>query len=72
MMLLRNGTHPKQIGSNGINIIAVPITPYNGRDLHVENVTVGLMNCKSICNKTDERSDVKDMELDVLSLQRLG
>jgi len=43
----------------------VPITPYNGTA--VQNVSIGLINCQSICNKSDEISDViKDMDLDGL------
>ena len=61
----RIGKHPKQIGSDASNLITVPITPYNGTA--VQNVSIGLINCQSICNKSDEISDVvKDMDLDVL------
>ena len=43
----------------------MPITPYNGTA--VQNVSIGLINCQSICNKSDEISDVvKDMDLDAL------
>jgi hypothetical protein len=58
----RSGKHPKQIGSN---FITVPLTSYNGTA--VQNVSIGLINCQSICNKSDEISDViKDMDLDAL------
>jgi hypothetical protein len=60
----RSGKHPKQIGSDASNLITVSITPYNGTD--VQNVSIGLINCKSICNKSDEISDVKDLDLDAL------
>ena len=67
----RSGKHPKQIESDASNLITVPITPYNGTA--VENVSISLINCQSICNKSDEISDVvKDMILMLLSLQRLG
>ena len=43
----------------------MPITPYNGTA--VQNVSIGLINCQSIFNKSDEISDVvKDMDLDAL------
>jgi len=48
----RSGKHPKQIGSDASNLITVPITPYNGTAVH--NVSIGLINCQSICNKSDE------------------
>ena len=61
----RSGKHPKQIGSDASNLITVPITPYNGTA--VQNVSICLINCQSICNKSDEISDVvKDMDLDAL------
>ena len=57
----RSGKHPKQIGSDASNLITVPITPYGTA---VQNVSIGLINCQSICNKFDEISDVvKDMDL---------
>ena len=41
------------------------ITPYNGTS--VQNVSIGLINCQVICNKSDEIYDVvKDMNLDAL------
>jgi len=53
------------IGSDASNLITVPITPNNGTA--VQNVSIGLINCQSICNKSDEISDdVKDMDLDAL------
>jgi len=43
----------------------VPITPYNATA--VQNVSIGLINCQSICNKAYEISDViKDVDLDAL------
>ena len=47
----------------------MPITPYNGTA--VQNVNVDLINCQSICNKSDEISDVvKDMDLDALVIAK--
>ena len=61
----RSGKHPKQIGSDASNLITVPITPYNCTA--VQNVSIGVINCQSICNKSDEISDVvKDMDFDAL------
>ena len=61
----RSGKHPKQIGSDASNLINVPITPYNGTA--VQNVSIGLINCQSICDKSDEISDViNDMDVDAL------
>ena len=43
------------LNSDASNLIIVP------------NVTIGLINCQSICNKSDVISDVvKDMDLDVI------
>ena len=52
-----SGKHPKQTGSDVSNLITVPITPYNGTA--VQNINIGLINCKSICNQSDEISDVE-------------
>ena len=53
------------MGSNACNLITVTITPYNGTA--VLNVSIGLINCQSIYNKSDEKSDlVQDMDLDAL------
>ena len=61
----RSGKHPKQIGSDASNLITVLITPHNGTG--VQNVSIARINCQSICNKSDEISDVvKDMDLDAL------
>ena len=61
----RSGKHSKQIGSDASIVITVPITPDNGTA--VQNVSISLINCQSICNKSDEISDVvKDMDLDAL------
>ena len=61
----RSGKHPKQIGSDGSNLITVPITPYNGTA--VQNVSIGLINRQSICNKSGEMFYVdKDMNIHVL------
>ena len=55
----RSGKHSKQIGFDASNLITVPITPYI--------VSIGIISCQSICNKSDEISDVvKDMDLDAL------
>ena len=43
--------HPNQMGSDASYLITEPITPYNGTA--VENVSIGLINCHSICNKCD-------------------
>ena len=46
----------------------MPIAPYNGTA--VQNVSIGLINCQSICNKSDEISDlIKDMDLDALVIR---
>ena len=43
----------------------MPITPYN--DISIQNVNIAQINCQSICNKYDEKSDViKNMDLDAL------
>jgi hypothetical protein len=61
-MRTRSGKHSKQVGSNASTLIVVP---YN--DTAVRNVSVGLINCQSICIKSDEISDVvKDMDLDTI------
>jgi len=61
----RSGKHPKQIGSYAGNLIPVSITLYNGTA--VQNIIIGLINGQSICNKSDEISDViKDMDIDTL------
>ena len=57
----RGGTHPKQMESYASNLIAVPITRYNGAA--VQNVS--MINGQWTSNKSDEISDViKDMNLD--------
>ena len=61
----RSGKHPKQIGSDASNLIIVSLIQYNGTA--VQNVRIGLINCQSICTKSDEISDaVKNMDLDAL------
>ena len=61
----RSGKDLKQIGCDASNLITVPLTPYN--DTAVQNVSIGLINCQPIRNKSDEISDVvKDMDLDAL------
>jgi len=57
----RSGKHPKQIRYDTSNLITVQITPYN--DTAVQNVSIGLINCQSICNKSDEISDVINRDL---------
>ena len=60
-----------RLSSDACNLINVPITPYNGTA--VQSISIGLINCQSICDKSDEKSDVvKDMILMLLSLQRFG
>ena len=55
-------THPKQMGCDPSYLINVPLTPYYCTS--VENVRIGLINCESMCNKSDEISDVvKDMDI---------
>ena len=66
----RSGKHPKQIVSDASNFITVPITSYNGTP--VQNVSIGLINCQSIYNKSDEISDVMDMDLDALVITDLA
>ena len=62
-MRSRSGKHSKQIGFDASNLITVPITPYNGTA--VQNVSIGIISCQSICNKSDEISDVvKDIDID--------
>jgi len=59
------------MGSDASNLITImPITPYTGTA--VQNVSIGLINCQSICNKSDEISDVvKDMDLDALVITEI-
>ena len=53
-----------QMGSDASNVTKVPITPYNSTA--AQNISIGLNNYLSICNKSDEISDVvKDMDFDV-------
>ena len=53
------------MGSNANNLITLPITQSNGRT--IQHVTIGLINCQSICNTSDEISDaVKDIDLGAL------
>jgi len=53
--------HPKQMGSDASNLL---ISPYNSTS--VQDVSIGLINCQSICNKSNEISDViKDMDTDL-------
>ena len=60
----RSEKHQKQIVSDASNLITVPVTTYNATA--VRNVSIGLNNYQSICNKSDEISDViKDMDFDV-------
>ena len=43
----------------------MPIKPYNGPA--IQNVSIVVINCQSICNKPDETSDVvKHMDLNAL------
>ena len=61
----RSRKHPKQIGFDASYLITVPITPYSGTA--VQNVSICLINCQSICTKSDEISyDVKDIDLNTL------
>jgi len=51
--------------SDGSNLITVPITPYNSTA--AQNVSIGLINYRLICNKSDDISyGVKDMDIDAL------
>jgi len=56
VMRPRIGKHPKQIGSDESNLITVPTTQNNGTA--AQNVSIGLINCQSICIKSDEISDL--------------
>jgi len=48
----------------------VSITPNNSTA--VQNFSIGLINCQSVCNKSDEISDVvKDMDLDALVITEI-
>ena len=56
-------------GSDASNFITVPITPNNGTA--GQNVSIGLINCQSICNKSDQIADiVKDMDRECSCLYR--
>ena len=58
------------MGSDASNLIIVLTAPYNGTA--VQNVTIGLIKCQSICNKFDDISDVvKDMDLDALVITEI-
>jgi len=57
-MCPRRGKHGKQFESDASNLINVPITPYNSTD--VQNVSIGLINYYSICNKSDDYRDLAD------------
>jgi len=62
----RCGKHPSQIGSDASNFIIMPITQYKWTT--IQNVSIALTNCQSICNKTDEMSGVdKDLDFDTLA-----
>ena len=50
--------------SDASNLITVPITPNKGTA--VQNVSIGLINCQSICNTADEIFDVMDTDLNAL------
>jgi len=54
----------------GGNTIYLSMRPRSGKhpnQIGLQNVSIGIINCQSICNKSDETSDVvKDMNLDVL------
>ena len=58
------------MGSNESNLITLPITPYNSTV--IQNVSFGLIDCQSICNKSDEIADVdKDIDIDVLAISEI-
>ena len=62
IMRPRSGKHQKQMGSDASKLITVPITRYN--NTAVQNVNIGVVNCQTICDKSDEIPDVvKDMDL---------
>ena len=64
----RSGNHRKQIGSNASYLTTVPITSSN--DTALQNVSIGLINCLSTCNKSDEISNsVKDTDLDAFVIK---
>ena len=53
------------MGSDATNLIALPMTPYNGTA--VKNVGIVVINFQSNFNKADEITDVvKDMDLDAV------
>jgi hypothetical protein len=66
MVRPRSGKHPNQIGSDASNLITAPITPNNGTA--VQNLSIGLINCQCISNKSDEISYVvQDMDIDIVT-----
>ena len=69
---IRLAMRPKQGVFNANHSITLPLAP--STVTAVQNVNIGLINCQSIRNKSDEISHVvKDKDFDVfLSLQRLG
>ena len=65
VMRPHSGRHPKPIEFDTNNFNTVPITSYNAAS--IRNVSIDLINCQSICNKSDEISHlVRDMDLDAL------
>ena len=57
----------KQLVSNASKLITLSITSSNGAAVHLENLSIRLLNCQSICNQSDKTSDVfKAMDLDAL------
>jgi len=70
-MRLRSRKHPNQIEADARNVITVPITPYNGTAAII--VSIGLINCQSICNKWMKYVMLlRILILMLLLLQKLG
>ena len=68
-MGLRNGKSPKHIGYKVSNLINVPISYSNGPAIHIENISIGLIDYQLICNKYHEVSGaVKYINLDVFQI----
>ena len=65
----RGGNYSKPMWSKASNVLTGPITPSN--DTLIQNLSIRLIYCQSICNKSDEISDVvKDMDLDAVVITK--
>jgi len=59
--------HHMQAGTNANNLVSVPLVPSNCTVKSKKPLSIGLINCQSICNKCDEVADVvRDTDLDAL------